>query len=619
MMVKKYNIFYKLLLAFVLIVFCFSSFNTHKDDPKRKVRTIVIDPGHGGKDPGCNGVTCKEKEVSLAVALKLGKLIEEHIKDVKVIFTRKTDVFVELEDRARIANDNNADLFISIHCNAAGKPVMIKDKKTGKMRAKTFKNSKGKTIVVETANPEPYGSETYVMGLKNEEGKMKVAQRENSAMLLEDNYETKYQGFDPNSEESYIIMSNYTSSYVIQSAGLALKIQDQYLNKAGRVDKGVHRQSIWVLWRTSMPSVLTEIGYLTNPQEEKFLGSEKGQTYIAACLFRAFRKYKDEQEGVKKTYDDEIENQVPLAKETYTISKASSEEKEDASTSSVTENGGDEKTDTSTKEEEDKAKEIVEASNKTNAAAEEKAKADARKKAIQDSIATVKAAKAKADADNLAKAAAESSAKAAKAAAEKKAKDDSLALVKQEQQIKVNEQENKYKQLLAVADMNFKNKNYQDALAMYQKAEALDVKDKSRAKQKINEIEAINKKVADDAAAKEKADAEKLAKATAEKEKKEETKEAPKQEANTAGIVFKVQFASMDKEVDAKTKFPNVPEVSFYKAGAIFKYTSGNFTSFDLATKQQAKLKELGYKDCFVAAFKNGARMDINEARKLTE
>ena len=127
MMVKKYNIFFKLLLAQVLIILCFSSFNNHKDDPKRKVRTIVIDPGHGGKDPGCNGVTCKEKEVALAVALKLGKLIEENIKDVKVIFTRKTDVFVELEDRARIANDNNADLFISIHCNAAGKPVMIKD------------------------------------------------------------------------------------------------------------------------------------------------------------------------------------------------------------------------------------------------------------------------------------------------------------------------------------------------------------------------------------------------------------------------------------------------------------------------------------------------------------
>jgi N-acetylmuramoyl-L-alanine amidase len=205
---------------------------------------------------------------------------------------------------------------------------MIKDKKTGKMRPKTFKNSKGKTIVVETANPAPFGSETYVMGLKNEEGKMKVAQRENSAMLLEDNYETKYQGFDPNSEESYIIMSNYTSSYVIQSAGLALKIQEQYFKKAGRVDKGVHRQSIWVLWRTSMPSVLTELGYLTNPQEEKFLGSEKGQNYLAACLFRAFRKYKDEQEGVKKTYDDAIENQVPLENENYKIANESDETKD---------------------------------------------------------------------------------------------------------------------------------------------------------------------------------------------------------------------------------------------------------------------------------------------------
>lgn len=609
MMVKKYNIFVKVLLAQVLIVFCFSSFNTHKDDPKRKVRTIVIDPGHGGKDPGCNGVTCKEKDVSLAVALKLGKLIEEHIKDVKVIFTRKTDVFVELEDRAKIANENNADLFISIHCNAAGKPVMIKDKKTGKMRAKTFKNSKGKTIVVETANPEPYGSETYVMGLKNEEGKMKVAQRENSAMLLEDNYETKYQGFDPNSEESYIIMSNYTSSYVIQSAGLALKIQDQYLNKAGRVDKGVHRQSIWVLWRTSMPSVLTEIGYLTNPQEEKFLGSEKGQTYIAACIFRAFRKYKDEQEGVKRTYDDAIENQVPLEKEKYTVAEVKDEKAEEK-----IEEEAETEVKKEDKESEDKTKKDAEATAK----AEQKAKADsiAEAKLKQDKIAAEQ--KAKEIAEAKAKAEAE---KKAKDEAIKIAKADSMAIAK-EQQAKINEQENKYKQLLAVADMNFKNKNYQDALDMYQKAEALDVKDKSRAKQKIKEIEALNKKAEDEIAAKAKAEAEKLAKeatAKAEKEKKDDNKETPKQTVNNDGIVFKVQFASMDKEVDAKVKFANVTEVSFYKAGVVYKYTSGNYNSFADAIKQQAKLKELGYKDCFVAAFKNGARMDINEARKLTE
>jgi len=595
-MIKKLNIFIGLVLLQALVVSVFCSFYAPKDDPKRKVKVIVIDPGHGGKDPGCNGVSCKEKEVALAVALKFGKLIEDHMKDVKVIFTRKTDVFVELEDRAKIANDNNADLFISIHCNAAGKPVMVKDKKTGKMRPKTFKNSRGKIVVVETTNPEPYGSETYVMGLKNEEGKMKVAQRENSAMLLEDNYETKYQGFDPNSEESYIIMSNYTSSYVIQSASLALKIQDQYLNKAGRVDKGVHRQSIWVLWRTSMPSVLTEIGYLTNPQEEKFLGSEKGQSYLAACLFRAFRKYKDEQEGIKKNYDDEIENQVPLAKETYTISKVSTEEnveeQKDEATDAVV------KKDDSAKED-DNNKTISDAADKTNAATEQKAKEDARKKVIADSVANVKAAEIKAAKDK-ALAAAEQK---AKEDARKKAIADSIAQVKQQQQAEITKTENKYKQLIAMADMNFKNKNYSEASDLYQKANALKDNKDAYAAKKLKEIEASTSSAS--------------VKTNTVAEVKEVEK--PKTETTKTGIVFRVQFAGMDKEVDAKTKFPNVTDVWFYKAGAVVKYTSGNFASFDEATKHQLKLKELGYKDCFVAAFKDGARMDINEAKKLVQ
>jgi len=582
MKIKKYNILLKILLIPVLIVFIFSSFYTHKDDPKRKVKIIVIDPGHGGKDPGCNGVSCKEKEVALAVALKFGKLIEENIKDVKVIFTRKTDVFVELEDRAKIANENNADLFISIHCNAAGKPVMIKDKKTGKMRAKTFKNSKGKLIVVETANPEPYGSETYVMGLKNEEGKMKVAQRENSAMLLEDNYETKYQGFDPNSEESYIIMSNYTSSYVIQSAGLAMKIQEQYSKKAGRVDKGVHRQSIWVLWRTSMPSVLTEIGYLTNPQEEKFLGSEKGQTYIAACLFRAFRKYKDEQEGVKKTYNDDIENQVPLEKEKYTIAEVKDEKAEEK-----TEIAAEEEVKKENKEEEDKEKAILEASNKTNADAEQKAKEKA------------KAEKEKKELEAAEKLARE---KAQEMARIEKMKADSLAEVKK-QQGKADELDKKYRQLITMADLNLKNKNYSEATDLYQKANALKENKDAYASKKIKEIEASISSTA--------------VKTNTIAEVKETEK--PKTEVNKSGILFKVQFAATDKEVDTKVKFPNVTEVWFYKVGAVVKYTSGNFNSFDAASKHQAKLKELGYKDCFVAAFKDGVRLDINEAKKLTQ
>ncbi|MEO6304633.1 MAG: N-acetylmuramoyl-L-alanine amidase, partial [Bacteroidia bacterium] len=310
-MVKKLKYFVLLICVSGL----FAAFTHFKKDKPNVIRTIVIDPGHGGKDPGCSGVTHKEKDVSLAVALKLGKLIEKNLKDVKVIYTRTTDVFVELEDRAQIANKAKADLFISIHCNAAGKAVMIKDPKTGKKRPKVYKNKKGKYVVVEKPNPVPFGTETYVMGLKNEEGKMKVATRENSAIFLEDDYEKKYAGFDPESEESYIIMSNYTTAYVIQSATLAMKIQDEYIKKAGRIDKGVHRQSIWVLWRTAMPSILTEIGYLTNPLEEAFLGSDDGQDYLAKSIFRGLRKYKDDVEGTKKEYNDDIENQVPLENE----------------------------------------------------------------------------------------------------------------------------------------------------------------------------------------------------------------------------------------------------------------------------------------------------------------
>lgn len=489
-LLKNFNSYLLGVTLCILALLAFSSFSRLKDDPKKGVRTVVIDAGHGGKDPGCNGVSCKEKDVSLAIALKLGKLIEENCKDVKVIYTRKTDVFVELEDRAAIANNNKADLFISIHCNAAGKPVMIKDKKTGKMRAKTFKNSKGKLVVVETINPEPFGSETYVMAQKNEEGKMKVAQRENSVILMEDNYQNKYQGFDPNSEESYIIMRNYTSAYVIQSASMALKIQDEYASKAGRIDKGVHQQSIWVLWRTAMPSVLTEVGYLTNPIEEKFLGSDKGQQYMATAIFRAFRRYKDDIEGTKKSYNDEFENQAPLKNE-------------------------------NTREAQDSLKKII-------------GKNDEPKEPANDK---------------------DTSSTQAVYVAEKtddKPKDKEPA----KEQPKEEPKEVTSKDIIK----NFKDKNKKDSAAV----------------------------------------------------------DVVKPAANKQGIVFKVQFASSDKELDTKAKFGSIEDVGFYKMGAVYKYTSGHYARIDDAVKQQAKLREQGYKDCFVVAFKDDKRMDVNEAKKLT-
>jgi N-acetylmuramoyl-L-alanine amidase len=282
-----------LLLTFFSILYChvYANLNGHAPKPKGKFQTLVIDAGHGGKDPGTIGSFMKEKDITLPVSLKLSKLMKKYLPEVKTVLTRDEDKFIELEDRAQIANKNKADFFISIHVNAAAR----RDAK------------KKKDVII----PNIHGAETYVMGINNE-GRAAIAKRENSAMLLEDNYKKTYNGFDPESDEAYIIMSTFTSANVDQSASMAAKIQSEYQNKCGRFEKGVHRQSLWVLWRTEMPAVLTELGYITNLSEEKFLASEKGQDYLAASIFIAIRKYKDELEGTVKKYSDEVELMVPL-------------------------------------------------------------------------------------------------------------------------------------------------------------------------------------------------------------------------------------------------------------------------------------------------------------------
>ncbi len=236
-----------------------------------KVKTIVIDPGHGGHDSGCIGHTrVNEKVVALNIALLLGGYIEKNLPDVKVIYTREKDVFVELEERAAIANRANADLFISIHCNAASAAA--------------------------------HGTETYVMGLHKTEGNLNVAKRENSVIKLEENQDS-YAGMDLDSDEAYIIMSLTQSAHLVQSTLLAQKIQEQYTDRVGRRNRGVKSAGFWVLWRTNMPSVLTETGFLTNASEEKFLNSKKGQEYIASAIFRAVRDYKSEVEKSTNSLD----------------------------------------------------------------------------------------------------------------------------------------------------------------------------------------------------------------------------------------------------------------------------------------------------------------------------
>lgn len=569
----------------VTLIFCFSFADSKTPVKPKGVKIVVIDAGHGGKDPGCNGVTHKEKDVTLAIALKLGKLIEENLKDVKVIYTRKTDVFVELEERAQIANRNNADLFISIHCNAAAKYVTYKDK-NGKTHVKTWKDKKGKIHKKETVNPVPYGSDTYVMADKNEKGKMEVAKRENAAMLLEDNYEQTYGGFDPNSDEAYIIMTMGVKVNLEQSAQFAAKIQEEYKAKAGRIDKGVQRQSIWVLWRTTMPSILTEVGFLTNPQEEKFLASEKGQKYMATAIFRALRKYKDEQEGKVVKYNDEYENQEPLENENLVYKRehpngepeeTTAEAEPDSTENTTVELKTDEKYNALIKSADEKLKEkkFDEARKLYQQALDEKKNDAFATKKLQE-IATEEVE------------------------VKKKEEDKNKAL---------QEADSKYKAMIVKADKLLEQKKWQDAKKAYTDAAVYKPGDKYP-KTKIAEIEAIQKEL------------------EAKQNDSSEVKPKDLLSGYTNGkkdlietndkVEFRVQFASSDKELDESSlKQKGLENINYYKTGTIYKYTAGNFNRPDEAGKYQTKVRELGFKDAFVVAFKNGNRIDYKEAVKL--
>lgn len=225
--------------------------------------TVVIDPGHGGKDSGAARGEVKEKDVNLAVALNLGRLIEENHPDVKVVYTRKTDSFVELMKRAEIANKAKANLFISIHTNSTA--------------AKTTLAS---------------GADTYILGLARSDENLDVAKRENSVILLEDNYKQKYEGFDPKSPESYIIFEFMTNKYMEQSLEFASSVQEDFKSVAKRTDRGVKQAGFLVLRETAMPSVLIELGFINNPKEAKYLSSAIGQRTLASAIYSGFKKYK---------------------------------------------------------------------------------------------------------------------------------------------------------------------------------------------------------------------------------------------------------------------------------------------------------------------------------------
>jgi N-acetylmuramoyl-L-alanine amidase len=271
--------FISCLVLTTLSLFLFSSSKIDEKDKNlstvgNKIRTIVIDAGHGGEDGATHGAISKEKNVALEVALKLGKAIEERLPDVKVVYTRSTDVFVKLYDRIGIANKAKADLFISIHCNSM--PLVW---------------YKGKHI----PNPVTKGTETFVSGFSRLD-EQDVAVRENASILLEKDYKDNYDGFDPKDPESFIIFSLMKNTFRDQSIKLASLVQDEYV-KSGRINRGVQEKSLAVLARAGMPAILTEIGFISNPDEENYINSNDGQAEIVNNLVNAISIYKKQIES----------------------------------------------------------------------------------------------------------------------------------------------------------------------------------------------------------------------------------------------------------------------------------------------------------------------------------
>lgn len=290
-MMEKNRSINKIYTSFALL-FVFTGFLTsvsfsQKDELfNSAIKTIVIDAGHGGKDPGCNGAHSNEKTVCLNMALALGDLIKKNYPDVKVVYTRDKDVFVELDERAKIANRNKADLFICIHANSAGAAA--------------------------------YGAETYVLGLHRTESQQKIAERENSTIYLEADGGEKYKDFDL-SPDAIIARQLQLSVFLDQSINYASKVQKEF-KTLGRHDRGVKQAGFLVLYKTTMPSVLIETGFLTNPQEENFLSNKENQQKMAEAMFNAFKKYKNELEGVHvESTNSKVTNQPPDKKPDKTV------------------------------------------------------------------------------------------------------------------------------------------------------------------------------------------------------------------------------------------------------------------------------------------------------------
>lgn len=556
---------------FCLLAFLFlTPFSLHAAG--EKVQTIVIDPGHGGKDAGAVGKHCYEKNIALAVSLALGRLINENFPDVKVIYTREDDRFVELRQRSRIANQNHADLFISIHCNS----------------------SKSK---------DANGVETWIMGNHKNDDNLKVAQLENSAILQEKDHEEHYDNFDPNSPDAYIIFSLYQNVFMDQSLGFASKIQDQYGQRVPSVDRGIKQAGFIVLWSCALPSVLTEIGFISNAAEEKFLNSEDGQQKIALSLFNAFKEYKYQMEG--------FNNQAEFAKTSASGGKSKKDKDKDVAAK------------TEAKPADTVVRETV-ASTATQAI---KSKTDTLLMASKTDVKTDAKVEPKAEVKPEPKTAPKAEQKtdvrpeAKQVAAKPETKPEpkptnvlSAAVALNDTAVKLpTSNATAVVPVAATKEPTVVESSAPDTLHI-----AAPPQTKPTEVPVIATQPTATTQVADTTKAEPQPVAPTQQTATA------QPQQAPQQpqQDTTPSLVFKIQFAcsSTNKDLDApEFKNLNLPVLSKYEENGLFKYCCGEAATPAEALKILRRVQEAGFRDAFMVVFSDGQKISTKEAYRILQ
>lgn len=562
---------------------------------------LVIDAGHGGKDAGAVGQLTKEKDINLNVALALGRLVEQNCPDVKVIYTRKTDIFVTLQGRADIANRNKADLFISVHTNSS--PV-------------------GKAA--------PMGAETYTLGMHRAADNLEVAKRENSVITQENNYKQTYHNFDPRKSESYIIFEFMQDRNMQQSVDLARAIQRNYTS-SGRHNKGVHQAGFLVLRATSMPSVLTELGFISNAEEEKFLHSRQGVETLARAIFEGFKAYRQKHHAENvlspENTNDEGEAQPLVAENAPTTEPLSPR---DAVRNSVT---VPQPVDVSTlkaevvpvptrpfgqpatpveKTHEETAKVISLPELPPAVATSTPAKAGAT--VHQDSLVPVLPVEVTTpQLDTTTPLVAEQTSQPI----------DIMVPPPTQKLAKTASTAAKTVEALAVA-ANQDHKTMNQEVKVVEQTVKTQKQEVKTAKQEVKVVQQDTKRTQPEIKTQkqetktEKQESKTVTKETKEKQKKE-AQTAPKvpENSNNQRVVFKLQLFTIDRALRSDDRhFKGLSPVEYYEEGGRYKYTYGATTNYDEAKRLQKEIADR-FPDAFVVAFLNNQRTELAEAIKL--